>query len=103
MGKKSREKKIRKETENLNAGSKKILKKLIRETKPEPFEIDGKLVYYNPLKRTLEGDKYISEKGQAVTKEMVEQYEKFLKQRYQQEKIAKANNVDINKIDEGVK
>ena len=99
MGKKSREKRLRKETDNLSTGSKKILKQMIRESKPEPFEIDGKLVYYNPMKRLMEGEKYSSEKGKAVTQEMVKQYEQFLKQRYQQEKIAKANNIDMNKLD----
>lgn len=99
MGKKSREKRLRKETDNLSTGSKKILKQMIRESKPEAFEIDGKLVYYNPMKRLFEGEKYSSEKGKAVTQEMVKQYEQFLKQRYQQEKIAKANNIDMNKVD----
>lgn len=100
MGKKSREKKLRREEENLNPGSKKLLKQMIRESKPEAFEIDGYLAYYNPMKRLFEGDKYSSDKGKAVTQEMVNRYENFLKQRYQQEKIAKANNIDMNKIDE---
>lgn len=99
MGKKSREKRLRKETNNLSNESNKILKQIIRESKPEPFEIDGKLVYYNPMKRLMEGEKYSSEKGKAVTQEMVNQYEQFLKQRYQQEKIAKANNIDMDKVD----
>ena len=100
MGKKSREKKERKEAEELNSGSKKIIKQMMRESKPEPFEVNGKLVYYNPMKKLFEGEKYNSEQGEAVTKEMVNQYENFLKQRYQQEKLAKANKIDMNKVDE---
>lgn len=86
MGKKSREKKLRREEENLSAGSKKVLKQMIREARPEPFEIDGHLVYFNPMKKMLEGEKYTSENGEAVTKEMVEQYKQFLKQRYKETK-----------------
>lgn len=99
MGKKSREKKLRREADGLNSKSKKVLKQMIRESKPEAFEIDGHLVYYNPMKRLMEGDKYVSENGKAVTQEMVNQYEQFLKQRYRQEKLAKANKIDMEKVD----
>ena len=46
-----------KKQNNVSSKSKKLIKQLIRESKPEPFVIDGKVVYFNPLKKLLEGDK----------------------------------------------
>ena len=100
MGKKSREKKIRREEDNLNGTSRKILKQIIRESSPTVFGINRKAQFFNPLKKLLEGEKYKTPEGQSVTQEMVKEYEKFLKQRFQQEKIAKANNIDMDKVDE---
>ena len=99
MGKASRN---RKNKDGYLPGSKALMKKMIRESKPEPFVIDGKVVYYNPLKRLMEGDIYKTTDGKEVTKEMVKQYETFLKQRYKHEQIAKQNDVDIEKVEDGV-
>ena len=89
----------KKSNDNLSSKSKKIIKQLIRESKPEPFVIDGKVVYFNPLKKLLEGEAYKTMDGVAVTQEMVKKYEQFLKTRFTQEKLAKANNIDINELD----
>lgn len=99
MGKKSRLKKEARE-ELYGPSARKLLKELMRESKPEPFVINDKVVYFNPLKKLLEGEKYISTEGASVTKDMVKQYQKFLKARYNQEKLAKKANLDMNKIDE---
>lgn len=87
------------EEQQMSRASKKLIKQLIRESKPEPFVINGRVVYFNPLKRLLEGNAYKTMDGVAVTQEMVKKYEQFLKTRFQQEQIAKANGVDINKLD----
>ena len=63
----------------MKASSKKLLKQKLRESKPEPFVVDGKVVYFNPLKKLLEGEAYKSDAGMAVTKEMVQKYDQFLK------------------------
>ena len=99
MGKASRN---RKNKDGYLPGSKALMKKMIRESKPEPFVIDGKVVYYNPLKKLMEGSAYKSADGKEVTKEMVKQYETFLMQRYKHEQIAKQNGVDIEKVEDGV-
>ena len=99
MGKKSRLKKEARE-EAYGPSARKLLKELMRESKPEPFVINDKVVYFNPLKKLLEGEKYISTEGTAVTKDMVKQYQNFLKARYNQEKLAKKANLDMNKVDE---
>ena len=99
MGKKSRLKKEARE-EAYGPFARKLLKELMRESKPEPFVINDKVVYFNPLKKLLEGEKYISTEGSAVTKDMVKQYQNFLKARYNQEKLAKKANLDMNKVDE---
>lgn len=83
----------------MNPKTRKLIKQLIRESKPEPFVIDGKVVYFNPLKKLLEGDPYKTMDGIAVTQEMVKKYEQFLKTRFQHEQIAKANGVDMEEID----
>lgn len=83
----------------MNPKTRKLIKQLIRESKPEPFVIDGKIVYFNPLKKLLEGDPYKTMNGVAVTQEMVKKYEQFLKTRFQHEQIAKANGVDMEEID----
>lgn len=88
-----------KKQNNVSSKSKKLIKQLIRESKPEPFVIDGKVVYFNPLKKLLEGEAYKTMEGIAVTQEMVKKYEQFLKTRFAQEKIAKASGVDINELD----
>lgn len=88
-----------KKQNNVSSKSKKLIKQLIRESKPEPFVIDGKVVYFNPLKKLLEGEAYKTMNGVAVTQEMVKKYEQFLKTRFTQEKIAKASGVDINELD----
>lgn len=64
---------------NLSKASRKLLKQMLRESKPEPFEINGKIVYFNPLKKILNGEMYKSKDGIAVTQEMVHKYEEFLK------------------------
>lgn len=64
---------------NLSKASKKLLKQMLRESKPEPFEVNGKIIYFNPLKKILSGEKYKSKDGVAVTQEMVHKYEEFLK------------------------
>jgi hypothetical protein len=51
------------------------------------------------LKKLLECEAYKSMEGIAVTQEMVKKYEQFLKTRFQQEQLAKANGVDINELD----
>jgi hypothetical protein len=73
---------------------------MIRESSPTPFVIDGKVVYYNPMKKLMEGEKYKTADGVSVTQEMVKKYEQYLKTRFKQEQIAKANNVDLDKVDE---
>ena len=88
-----------KKQNNVSSKSKKLIKQLIRESKPEPCVIDGKVVYFNPLKKLLEGEAYKTMEGVAVTQEMVKKYEQFLKTRFAQEKIAKASGVDINELD----
>ena len=88
-----------KKQNDMSSKSKKLIKQLIRESKPEPFVIDGRVVYFNPLKKLLEGEAYKTMEGIAVTQEMVKKYEQFLKTRFAQEKIAKANSVDISEID----
>ena len=88
-----------KKQNDMSSKSKKLIKQLIRESKPEPFVIDGRVVYFNPLKKLLEGEAYKTLDGVAVTQEMVKKYEQFLKSRFTQEKIAKANSVDISEID----
>ncbi len=88
-----------KKQSNVSSKSKKLIKQLIRESKPEPFVIDGKVVYFNPLKKLLEGEAYKTMEGVAVTQEMVKKYEQFLKTRFAQEKIAKASGIDINELD----
>ncbi len=88
-----------KKQNNVSSKSKKLIKQLIRESKPEPFVIDGKVVYFNPLKKLLEGEAYKTMEGVAVTQEMVKKYEQFLKTRFAQEKIAKASGIDINELD----
>lgn len=88
-----------KKQNNVSSKSKKLIKQLIRESKPEPFVIDGKVVYFNPLKKLLEGEAYKTMDGVVVTQEMVKKYEQFLKTRFTQEKIAKASGVDINELD----
>lgn len=88
-----------KKQNNVSSKSKKLIKQLIRESKPEPFVIDGKVVYFNPLKKLLEGEAYKTMEGIAVTQEMVKKYEQFLKTRFAQEKIAKVSGIDINELD----
>ena len=88
-----------KKQNDMSSKSKKLIKQLIRESKPEPFVIDGKVVYFNPLKKLLEGEAYKTLDGVAVTQEMVKKYEQFLKTRFAQEKIAKASGIDINELD----
>lgn len=88
-----------KKQNNVSSKSKRLIKQLIRESKPEPFVIDGKVVYFNPLKKLLEGEAYKTMEGIAVTQEMVKKYEQFLKTRFAQEKIAKASGIDINELD----
>lgn len=92
-------KKGKQNTKNMTIKSRKLIKQLIRESKPEPFIINGKTVYFNPLKKLLECESYKSMEGIAVTQEMVKKYEQFLKTRFQQEQLAKANGVDINELD----
>ena len=98
MGKASRKKKEQRENK-MGSSSRKILKQLKRESAPDVFVINGKIIYYNPLKKLLEGEKYVTDDGRSVTSEMVKQYEQFLKTRFRQEKIAKANNIDIEELD----
>ena len=88
-----------KKQNDMSSKSKKLIKQLIRESKPEPFVIDGRVVYFNPLKKLLEGEAYKTMEGIAVTQEMVKKYEQFLKTRFAQEKIAKASGIDINELD----
>jgi len=85
--------------EELSKKSKKLLKKMIRESKPEPFIVNGKTVYFNPLKKLLKGEPYESSDGLAVTKEMVKKYEQFLKTAFQHKKLAK----EIKEADNGSK
>lgn len=70
----------------LSKASKKLIKQMLRESKPEPFEINGKIVYFNPLKKILNGEKYKSKDGVAVTQEMVHKYEEFLKAIFEKRK-----------------
>lgn len=97
MGRASRK---RKSDNGYLPGTKALMKKMIRESSPTPFVIDGKVVYYNPMKKLMEGEKYKTADGVSVTQEMVKKYEQYLKTRFKQEQIAKANNVDLNKVDE---
>lgn len=87
------------EEKQMSKASKRLIKQLIRESKPEPFVINGKVVYFNPLKRLLEGNAYKTMDGVAVTQEMVKKYEQFLQSRFRQEQIAKASGVDMEKLD----
>ena len=61
------------------------MKELLKESKPEPFIVNGKTVYFNPLKRLLEGEMYKSMDGAAVTAEMVKKYEQLLKTKMNKE------------------
>lgn len=70
----------------LSKASKKLIKQMLRESKPEPFEVNGKIVYFNPLKKILSGEKYKSKDGVAVTQEMVHKYEEFLKAMFEKRK-----------------
>ena len=103
MGKKIRLKREARENNPMSPASRKVLRELIKESKPELFAIEEngktKIVYYNPLKKLLSSEAYKSDEGKNTTAEMVKQYEAFLKQRIRHEKIAKSNNLDINKID----
>ena len=63
-----------KKQNDMSSKSKKLIKQLIRESKPEPFVIDGRVVYFNPLKKLLEGEAYKTLDGVAVTQEMVKKY-----------------------------
>lgn len=98
MGKASQRKKERKENK-MSSSARKVYKELIRESKPELFVIDGKTIYFNPLKKLLKGEPYKTPDGKAVTKEMVQKYEQFLKTRFAQEQLAKKSGVDIDKED----
>lgn len=105
MGRKSREKKEARENNPMSSASKKVLRDLIRESKPEAFAIEEngktKIVYYNPLKKLLSTEAYKSDEGKNTTQEMVQQYQNFLKQRFKHEQIAKANGVDIEEVEDG--
>ena len=52
------------------------------------------------MKKLLEGERYKTDDGVAVTQEMVKQYENFLKTRFKKEKFAKANNIDVEDLEE---
>lgn len=95
MGKASRRRRERREDTSLSANSKKILREMIKESSPDVFVINGKKIYYNPLKKLLEGEAYKTDDGMAVSEEMVKKYNQFLKLRLQQEEIAKANNINL--------
>lgn len=95
MGKASRRRRERREDTSLSANSKKILREMIKESSPDVFVINGKKIYYNPLKKLLEGEPYKTDDGMAVSEEMVKKYNQFLKLRLQQEEIAKANNINL--------
>ena len=98
MGKASQRKKERRENK-MSSSARKVYKQLIKESKPELFVVDGKEIYFNPLKKLLEGEAYKTVDGKAVTKEMVQKYERFLKIRFAQEQLAKKSGVDIDKED----
>lgn len=89
MGKASKRKK---ESGLETSQAKKILKQLKRESSPDAFMVNGKKVYFNPLKKILEGEKYKTDEGRAVTKEMVQQYEQFLKRKMMEYKEKKDGN-----------
>lgn len=72
MGKRKR---MKKETKSL-------MKKLIKESKPEPFIINGKVVYFNPLKKLLKGEQYKTDDGIAITQEMARKYDNFIKAKF---------------------
>lgn len=73
MGKRKR---MKKETKNL-------MKKILRESKPEPFVVNGHVVYFNPLKKILKGEQYKTDDGIAITQEMARKYNNFIKAKFQ--------------------
>lgn len=100
MGKASRRKR---ELNKMSPSSKKVLKEMIKESSPDIFVIENKdgstkAIYFNPLKKLLKGEKYISEDGRASTAEMVKQYEQFLKTRANIESMAKKTGIDPDNV-----
>ena len=87
-----------KKQNDMSSKSKKLIKQLIRESKPEPFVIDGRVVYFNPLKKLLEGEAYKTLDGVAVTQEMVKKYEQFLKTRFTQDNFIETIDFDYLEI-----
>lgn len=73
MGK---QKRMKKET-------KKLLRKMLKESKPMPFEVDGKIIYFNPVKKLLKGESYKSDAGVAITQDVARKYENFIKAKFE--------------------
>lgn len=84
MGKKSRLKK------QYSPEARKAIKQLLREAELEPYSksANGKVTiqYYNPLKKLMKGEPYISEDGKEITKDMAEKYMNFLKSKIKEKK-----------------
>lgn len=84
MGKKSRLKK------QYSPAARKAIKQMLRDAEVEPYSksANGKVVvqYYNPLKKLMKGETYISEDGKEITKDMAEKYMNFLKSKMQEKK-----------------
>ena len=85
MGRKSRLKK------QYSAKARKASKEMLRDATPEPYSKrteDGKVSvqYYNPLKKLMKAEAYVSDDGKQITKDMAEKYMNFLKSRMEAKK-----------------
>lgn len=90
MGK---QKRMKKET-------KKLLRKMLKESKPMPFEVDGKVIYFNPVKKLLKGEGYKTDAGVAITQDIARKYENFIKAKFERIKenyIKETENGNGNK------
>lgn len=99
MGRKSRLKK------QYSARARKAIKEMLRDASPEPYskrDENGKVSvqYYNPLKKLMKAEAYVSDDGKQITKDMAEKYMNFLKSKMQE----KRKEVDVTglSVEEGV-
>ena len=111
MGKASRRKaELR---EKMSPDARRLLKKMIKESKPDQFVIRDetkekgvlvektKSVYMNPMKKLLKKETYLSDDGRAATQEVVKKYNQYLKTRLNVENIAKKTGIDPDGVIEG--
>lgn len=93
MGKKSRMKRIRRESQGENAG--KMMNEIRKTSKLVAVEkqVGGKKVvqYFNPAKRLMQMKGYKDPKGLETLETMMSRYSSYMN----------ANDVDLNKLNEG--